>query len=257
MIVIKNRIRGAYRSILSQRFARRIRVKRDTRPYISFTFDDFPCSAVVNGGAVLSEYGICGTFYVSMGRLNCDSPSGKLADVNDLQRFVDSGNELGCHTFDHLDGWSTNGVRLVESIRRNQAAVERIMPGMILETFAYPINGSRPKTKRIIGEHFLCCRGGGQTYNRRHIDMNMILSCFLDLRNRNDLSLIKSLIDMNNKDRGWLVFATHDVQKEPSRYGCTIDFFREIVAYCARSGAEIFAVARSCREMGLDRQSEM
>ena len=34
---------------------------------VSFTFDDFPRSAWSNGGAVLEEYDVRGTYYAAMG----------------------------------------------------------------------------------------------------------------------------------------------------------------------------------------------
>jgi peptidoglycan/xylan/chitin deacetylase (PgdA/CDA1 family) len=244
------RISSAWHSLLCRRFARRIIEKTNARPLISFTFDDFPASALLNGGAVLAEHGIHGTYYVSMGLLGRDSASGILADADDIRRLVDSGHELGCHTFDHLDGWASEPDRFIESIEKNRAAVERLVAGTTLPTFAYPINEPRPATKKRVGERFMCCRGGGQTNNRGRIDANFVRSFFLDARNRDDLASIRQIVDRNSRDGGWLIFSTHDVQEEPSRFGCTVDLFREVVSYCSRSGATLLPVARACHAMG-------
>jgi peptidoglycan/xylan/chitin deacetylase (PgdA/CDA1 family) len=252
-----SRLVNASRRFLVQRYARRIALKRDAAPYVSFTFDDFPKSALVNGGNILKEYGAHGTYYVSMGLLGCDSPSGTLADADDIGALLAAWHELGCHTFDHLDGMVETTDRMLESIRANQRAVLAVAPGTVLRTFAYPINEPRIRTKQRIGDHFLCCRAGGQTYNRRRIDMNMVHSCFLDSRNRDDLPSIKRLIDESRKAGGWLVFSTHDVQEYPSRYGCTEQFFRDVVSYCASSGARILEVVRACQEMGVLRRTDI
>jgi peptidoglycan/xylan/chitin deacetylase (PgdA/CDA1 family) len=245
------RLRNRSRRFLSDHLGRRNFLKQDESLHVSFTFDDFPESALVNGGAVLQEHGAAGTYYVSMGRLGLDSPSGTLADADALGTLLSAGHELGCHTYDHLDGWSSTEAQMCESILRNQEAAGALAPGTRLQTFAYPINEPRIRLKRVIGQRFLCCRGGGQTHNGRFMDMNLIRSCFLDSRNTDDPGSIKRLIDDSRAEGGWLVFATHDVQQHPSRFGCTIGFLRSIVSYCVRSGVRILPVARCCIEMGM------
>jgi len=51
----KKRINRVYRSILSQRFVQRILVNTGSRPFISFTFDDFPYSAAINGETAIES----------------------------------------------------------------------------------------------------------------------------------------------------------------------------------------------------------
>jgi hypothetical protein len=53
------------------------------------------------------------------------------------------------------------------------------------------------------------------------------------------------LIDENRKARGWLIFATHDVCPAPTAWGCTPEFFEEIVQYAAKSEACILPVAEA------------
>ncbi len=40
---------------------------RNAAPLVSFTFDDVPASAYVNGAAILERYGMRGTFYIAAG----------------------------------------------------------------------------------------------------------------------------------------------------------------------------------------------
>src|SRR6266446_1702902 len=68
-------------------------------PLISFTFDDFPRSALVVGGAILNRHGSSGTYYTSLGLLGKDSPSGPICVPGDLRELRQRGHELGCHTF--------------------------------------------------------------------------------------------------------------------------------------------------------------
>jgi hypothetical protein len=53
------------------------------------------------------------------------------------------------------------------------------------------------------------------------------------------------LIDTNRADQGWLIFATHDVAKEPSRFGVTPEFFEDIVRYAEKSGARILPIVQA------------
>jgi hypothetical protein len=68
---------------------------------------------------------------------------------------------------------------------------------------------------------------------------------FLDHRNRNDVDMVKRMIDENAACNGWLIFATHDVSDNPSAYGCTPDYFQKVVAHAARSGATVLTVAKA------------
>jgi len=74
---------------------------RNDVPNISFTFDDFPRSALLTGGAILSRYGVRGSYYASLGLMGKQAPTGTIFVAEDLQRLLAQGHELGCHTFDH------------------------------------------------------------------------------------------------------------------------------------------------------------
>ena len=92
--------------------------------------------------------------------------------------------------------------------------------------------------------HFVCCRGGGQTFNAGTADLNYLNSFFLERTNGNSQDA-KDVIDQNQRGRGWLIFSTHDVCAEPSPFGCTPGFFEEIVQYAADSGARILPVLQA------------
>ena len=47
-------------------FGRRLTQMPNVGPLISFTFDDFPRSALWRGGTILRERGFVGTYYVSL-----------------------------------------------------------------------------------------------------------------------------------------------------------------------------------------------
>ncbi len=249
---LQDRLRNRYRRMLVYHFARKSFLKTASTAYISFSFDDFPRSAFLTGASVLEKHGVHGTFFVCMGLLNTETLVGRIATLEDLHHLVTDGHELGCHTFDHPDGCLTSSKVFERSVIENQHAFKNIFPSGHLRVFAYPLNGPRLKTKLTIGKRFLCCRGGGQTFNSNNIDLNLLKACFLDWRNRDDLISVRKLIDENNVSGGWLIFATHDVTTEPSQYGCKPDFFNKVVRYATESGACILPVASTCYELGID-----
>jgi peptidoglycan/xylan/chitin deacetylase (PgdA/CDA1 family) len=218
-------------------------------PIISFTFDDAPRTAFRTGGDILKSFGARATFFVSLGLLGSQTEVGPIASPDDLLRAVGEGDELGCHTFDHLDTWKTPRQKFVESVLANEQALGKILPGTGFKTFAYPINEPRPSVKTLLEKYFICCRGGGQIPNIGCADLNLLKACFLDRRTRIGLNFVKRLVDYNGSCRGWLIFATHDVTDNPSSYGCTPKFFAEVVEYAARSGALLLPVREAYEQL--------
>ena len=159
------RITGKYHRTMANRFCQRIIAIKTSVPIISFTFDDAPRTAFKTGGDILRAHGGRATFFVSLGLLGSETVVGTIASPDDLSRAVKSGNELGCHTFNHLDAWQTPTEKFMESVVENKQALDRILPGAIFRTFAYPKSGAKLSIKSYLEKYFICCRGGGQTPN--------------------------------------------------------------------------------------------
>jgi peptidoglycan/xylan/chitin deacetylase (PgdA/CDA1 family) len=221
-------------------------------PIISFSFDDATRTAFFNGGGILEKYSVNGTFYVSFGLLGSSSPSGAIGTLSDLKNAVKNGHELGCHTFDHLNSWNTKTKKFTKSVLKNSQALSNLIPDTVFTSFSYPICEPRPTTKKLIGKLFSCCRGGDQKINIGKADLNLLSAYFLDVRNGDTIGKIKKIIDKNTDARGWLIFATHDVVHEPSRYGCSKKSFDEVVKYAAESGGLILPVGEACKRILLN-----
>jgi peptidoglycan/xylan/chitin deacetylase (PgdA/CDA1 family) len=213
------------------------------RAIISFTFDDFPRSALLEGGRILEEFNAAGTYYTSLGLAGRTNECGEMFQIDDLHRILNSGHELGCHTFDHSPAWTTPAARFEAAVLRNARELKVHLPGARFRTLSYPISHPRPATKARMGRHFACCRGGGQTYNRGKIDLNYAAAFFLEQSNRSDA--IRRLIIENFASGGWLIFATHDISPAPTRFGCSTTLFRDVVRFAVESGSEILTVARA------------
>jgi glycosyltransferase involved in cell wall biosynthesis/peptidoglycan/xylan/chitin deacetylase (PgdA/CDA1 family) len=219
------------------------------RPLISFTFDDFPRSALLAGGAILNRFNLAGTYYASLGLVGKETASGQIFFSDDLTTLFEQGHELGCHTYSHCDSWETDTGTFENSIIENRAALSQLCPGSEFESFAYPIEQPRPLTKARIADNFLCCRGGGQTINVGNVDLNLLSAYFLE-KSRDDFQAVKNLIDRNRQSCGWLIFVTHDISDRPTRFGCTPKFFERVVEYALSSGAQVLPVVNAMEVLG-------
>lgn len=233
-----------YKRESARRLYRRSIAIRLERPLISFTFDDFPRSALTAGGAILKEYGLAGTYYTALSLAGTEGPSGALFEVEDLKSALAAGHELGCHTFGHCHSWDTDDAEFEGSILENQAALDKLIPETKFRSFSYPIAEPSPRTKHRVAKHFMCCRGGGQSINAKTADLNQLAAFFLE-KSRDSIQVVKNMIERNRELRGWLIFATHDVCANPSPYGCTPAFFEEVVQAARNSRAEILPVVKA------------
>jgi polysaccharide deacetylase len=238
------RIEGFCQRAATRSFFTRPVTVDSQKPIISFTFDDFPRSALLTGGAILERFGLRGTYYASFGLMGQTAPTGEIFVAKDVSALVARGHELGCHTFAHCHSWDTKTKAFERSILENQAALETLLPGASFRTFSYPISLPRPHTKRMVGRHFAGARGGGQVFNVGQADLNYLRAYFLE-KTRHDCGAIRTLIEQNRVACGWLIFATHDVCDTPTPYGCTPGFFEDIVECSVRSGARIVPVAEA------------
>ncbi len=238
------RAKGRYQRTTAQQFCRRPFAVNPRPPIVSFTFDDFPRSALLTGGAILRSFGVAGTYYTSLGLMGKQTPTGTMFLAEDLNAVLEQGHELGCHTFGHCHAWDTNPSVFEDAIVQNQQALSEFIPGASFKTLSYPISVPRAQTKQRVSKYFACCRCGGQTFNAGEADLNYLSAYFLE-QSRDNPDAVKRLIDQNCRAGGWLIFATHDVDNDPTPWGCTPEFFEDIVRYSVNSGARILPVFRA------------
>ena len=231
---------------MSRLMSRRLVNLQPKFPIISFSFDDFPQSAARAAGTILEEKGFRGTYYASLGLVDSALPAGRGFSIQDLRRVVAEGHELGCHTFHHCHSWETEPNKFEASILQNKKALGELLSAAEFETLSYPIACPRPGNKERAAKYFPCCRGGGETYNLGVSDANDLNASFLE-KSRGDLTPVRDLIQQSIEANGWLIFATHDVAEQPSEFGCTPEFFTQVVKLAESSGAKIMPVGEAWR----------
>jgi peptidoglycan/xylan/chitin deacetylase (PgdA/CDA1 family) len=201
---------------------------------VSFTFDDFPRSAWVNGGAVLEKYDRRGTYYTAMGFAGTANKLGPMFELDDLRAAHVRGHEIACHTYTHRDCGRASPAAIAGEIDENAAALSAALDGAPITNFAYPFGGVSLAAKRALNARFASCRGTGRGINHGTVDLADLLSTSIYSRNF-DRDRFCQLIDDAQASDGWIIFYTHDVADEPSPFGCTPAQFQSIVAYAAEN----------------------
>jgi peptidoglycan/xylan/chitin deacetylase (PgdA/CDA1 family) len=240
------RLRAKWRRLLAVRLARRCVKLNHGVPVVSFSFDDFPKSALETGGAILERHGVRGTYYASFGLMGENAPVGELFAVADVADVLARGHELGCHTFHHRSSWDVKEAIFEASVLKNGRALYEVCPHAALETLSYPYGNPSPAAKRVGAKYFTCARGGGQTLNSGWADLNNLRAFFIE-QSRDHLPNMIDLIRRNRDIAGWLIFATHDVCSQPSPFGCTSQLLGEVVQAAVESKARVLPIGAAWR----------
>jgi peptidoglycan/xylan/chitin deacetylase (PgdA/CDA1 family) len=208
---------------------------------VSFTFDDCPESAFVNGARILESYGLRGTFYTSM-RFEGDQLDGRmLFTAKQLHQIYNKGHEVGCHTYDHINCFNSSEVSIRNNCQKNQKRIKDLI-GAPCKSFSYPYGDFDLSAKRLIGEMYRCARTVKPGLNCSQIDLNALKSVpiFEIIGEKN----IFKWIDKLDAIGGWLIFYTHDIENNPSQYGCSVELFQKTVAECSKRGYLIMPVKK-------------
>lgn len=215
---------------------------------VSFTFDDFPASAAVEGAAILQARHARGTYYVSMGLK--DKPwHGALGfSRGHIEEIVRAGHELACHTYGHRSCSAIAEGELQQEISLNQAGCAAAAKGIALSSFAYPFGHSSATAKKVIARYFMTARDVRKGVNAGAVD-------FLGLRanalcRSTNASEVISLVEECRRKHGWLIFYTHDVREHPSPWGSSPGLLEWAVDASHRLGCEILPVRDAAAALG-------
>jgi peptidoglycan/xylan/chitin deacetylase (PgdA/CDA1 family) len=210
---------------------------------ISFTFDDFPRSALFVGGAVLKSFAACGTFYAAPGLMNQVNALGEQFCAQDIVALLADGHELGSHTYSHSSCRAVPLTEFEQDVKKGREAVEH-MTGLPAGHFSYPFGHATFGAKLRIGSRFSSCRGIAPGINESPADLNLLRANSLYSASF-DPDAIARLIAMNEKLCGWLIFYTHDIREAPSEFGCTPNQFEGVVKLAVRQGGRILTVDKA------------
>ncbi len=209
-------------------------------PVVSFCFDDFPRTAYTAGGAILKSFGARGTYYAALGLMNTTNDSGDQLKREDIDSLLANGHELGCHTFSHISCRSVPLKSFEGDVLKGRKTI-RELTGYDATNFAYPFGHVSVNSKRIIGAQMNSCRGIYGGINQPMADLNLLRanSLYGDV---DQFDQFESLLSTAVNRRGWLIFYTHDVRRNPSPFGCTPALLDQTIASAEKKGFLIASV---------------
>jgi peptidoglycan/xylan/chitin deacetylase (PgdA/CDA1 family) len=228
-------------------FHRRTATLGNKGPIISFTFDDFPRTALTAGGAILERYGARGTYYVALGLMNTSGELGDLFSEADLQALRERGHEIGSHTFRHSSCRANSLADFRGDVTRGIDALEEFA-GCDTPDFAYPFGELSLGSKKALAPFVRSARSILPGINGPEVELNLLRANAV-YGGSEAAPVLCRLIAENTQKQGWLILYTHDVQANPSPYGCTPELFEGIVSAAAEGGARILPVGKVVGEL--------
>lgn len=216
------------------------------RGMVTFTFDDFPSTALDPGGVILESFGWQATYYAASALLGAETDVGRVATAEELARCHSRGHEIGNHSFSHLDCARVPARQFAADCRRGQKA----LTDYGARNFAYPYGSVTVSAKVLVGKHCDSCRGIRPGTNAGNSDLN-------DLRanavySHRGLDLVLEQVEHNISTRGWLIFYTHDVRERPSQFGVTPSDLNRLASCVRQSGMSVVTVREALKKLGVN-----
>jgi len=213
----------------------------NAQPIVSFTFDDFPKSAVSEAAAMLERRGLAGTFYMSRAFDGATVDGIEYYDSSDLKRLVENGHEIGCHTASHVHVSQAGRSALVDEVASNARFLRERLGDTRMTTFAFPFGDMSVASKLFMQARFAACRTTSPGVNRNVADLGALKAERL-YSGLMTPAKIDALVGAAATARSWLIFYTHDVARDPSPYGCTPALFEMALESAARAGCQVMTV---------------
>lgn len=216
---------------------------------VSFTFDDVPESAFINGAPILEAAGAGGTFYVAGSLSEDPEVEPKMLSIDQQRELHKRGHEIACHTYGHLNVRKHPAQTVMQDVEKNAAYLHQIANDFEPRNFAYPFAVSAPFQHAALKRKFDTCRGGLPGVNIGDIDRGYLSA--IDVRSHSPLEELTNWVDVAKASSGWLIFFTHDVAKDCTEFGCRPEILQNLVQYCQAAGFEILTVSQAHARLGI------
>lgn len=251
---LRSQVGSLHRQVVASAYQRLIALG-EQGPIVSFSFDDFPRSALTAGANVLEDYGVRGTYYAAMSLMNTTNKLGEQFREGDVRILWERGHEVASHTFSHQSARHTEFARFRCDVEHGERALCDALGGPLSRNFAYPYGEVTLTAKKNLGPEMLSSRGACGGLNGPKVDLNLLRANAL-YGDVDRAAAAKELISENEDRRTWLIFYTHDVTGRPSPYGCTSKLLEMVCSFaCARKG-RIMTVAQVMAMLGQKQKSK-
>jgi peptidoglycan/xylan/chitin deacetylase (PgdA/CDA1 family) len=246
-MLVKRQLGAARRKFVSS-MCKREALLGTCGPIVSFTFDDFPRSALTVGGEILRSHGVRGTYYAAPGMMDISNHLGNQFGASDLDKLLRDGHELASHTFSHVSCRSVSAERFRRDVEQGRRAIEQITGQSDSGNFAFPFGQITLKAKRVVGQDVASSRGIMGGFNGPVVDLNMLRANSL-YGGQSNRANVRELIVENERRQSWLIFYTHDVSPTPSPFGCTPELLEFAVSFASQSCARVSTIAEVLSEV--------
>jgi peptidoglycan/xylan/chitin deacetylase (PgdA/CDA1 family) len=219
---------------------------QNTRPLVSFTFDDAAATACTTGAQLLEQHQVRGTFYISGGKCDTQSPTGRLATAHQVAALFGKGHEIGCHTYSHMRVVDIDYDTLDRDLDRNRVFLQGVLGDAPVGNFAYPFGDISFRAKRHLGARYDSCRAATPGVNAGITDLTVLKCCPLEQSLIDRPAVVRFIAEAVRRN-GWLLFASHDVADTPSPYGVRPDLLAFTVRSALAAGCHVVTVAQALR----------
>lgn len=214
---------------------------RGGRPVASVTFDDFPKTAWTNGGPILARHGARATFYTAGSFCGRTVDGTEFYDEQDLTALHGRGHEIACHGFAHEPTTALSDAALAADVARNGEFLKPFLDGAAPKSYAFPFGTVSLRTKCHIASRFSSARGVHPGINMGRADLAQLRAVSLE-RQYWDEGEISRAIALAARSGGWIVFTTHEIADDASRYGSTPAMLEQVLKRLAESRIEVLPV---------------
>lgn len=194
-------------------------LERDTG-VVSFSFDDAPHSACVAGKDALERHNCKGTWYIAGGLTDRPEQGRMCHSVVDVQELLRNGHHVGCHTYSHQPCNQLPQLAMARELERNAQFLDDLGVPTEVRHFSFPLGAVHLASKRLASQKFESSRITGGGIQVGAADLNALRSERLYSQVISP-SRVMALVNEVATRQGWLIFYTHDVENEPSPWGCT------------------------------------
>jgi peptidoglycan/xylan/chitin deacetylase (PgdA/CDA1 family) len=208
---------------------------------LSMCFDDFSKTAWTEGGRVLRDHGVRGTYYMCGALAGSTFDGQQMFDGRDLELIHGEGHEIGCHTFDHRSCLRASSAEFERATLENQRFLSKHLGEIRLVSFAYPYGDTTSSAKRFAVKRFSSARGIHVGLNKGRLDLGQLNAVGFEMRKMQEI-VIEEYIARAAALRAWLVVYTHDVQDHPSPYGCRPEDLDRLLRVAQAAGLEVLPV---------------
>ena len=212
------------------------------RGVVSFSFDDVPASACHQGASLLELYQARGTYYVCGGLTDGIEQNQTCHSVQDLQRLIEDGHEVACHTYSHMNCANALTADLRDDWNRNQEFFMK--HGIPNHGFAFPFGAYDLGSKLAAIKHFSYNRitGGGIQLGRADLSALRAQSLYSAQANVDELS---GMIMKTASEGGWLILYTHEVSDNPGPWGTTPGLLEMALRMATEQGCQLLPVNKA------------